>query len=386
MGSMFGVELRIHTFFVLLFAFSISYATYINVGTGRGVALWCLLLLAVAVREIARAIAAAWYGLDVRAIVFMPTGGLYTYGGAGAAPGSPAMERRMALVGPAASFLFGGLMAGVILTFAPSVDLVSLRWISPDHLLKTLVWVNLLLGAINLLPAWPLDGGRLFRSEFLQPGTTMSSRTGRLLMLLSPAIALGLILAGMIATSMWMICIGITILLAAQLEHQSFLIDGPAVANVPGAPLSAQAAAEAVTMRDVMLTDFTTLSASATLEDAMRLAGHTLQDVYPVVRGGNLVGAVSRQNIVDALETSGNSYVQGVMTRSFQTAAPGDSLVLTLRRIMGTLAGQGAQLVPIVEGERIVGIITPQNLQRSMTLLNQTRRMKLASIMTDEDR
>jgi CBS domain-containing protein len=138
-------------------------------------------------------------------------------------------------------------------------------------------------------------------------------------------------------------------------------------------------------MRDVMLTDFTTLSASATLEDAMRMAGHTLQDVYPVVRGRNLVGAVSRQNIVDALESSGNSYVQGVMTRTFQTAAPGDSLVLTLRRIMNTLAGQGAQLVPIVEGERIVGIITPQNLQRSMTMLNRTRRMKLASMGGDDD-
>jgi predicted transcriptional regulator len=61
------------------------------------------------------------------------------------------------------------------------------------------------------------------------------------------------------------------------------------------------------------------------------------------------------------------------MTRSFQTAQPDDSLVKTLRRIM---AGQGAQLVPILDGDRIVGIITPQNLAHSMGLLNARRRMR----------
>ena len=61
------------------------------------------------------------------------------------------------------------------------------------------------------------------------------------------------------------------------------------------------------------------------------------------------------------------------MTRSFQTAQPDDSLVKTLRRIM---AGKGAQLVPVLEGERIVGIITPQNLAHSMGLLNQRRKMR----------
>jgi CBS domain-containing protein len=91
------------------------------------------------------------------------------------------------------------------------------------------------------------------------------------------------------------------------------------------------------------------------------------------VRGSNLVGAVSRQGIVEALQSDGNGYVQGVMTRSFQTAQPDDSLVKTLRRIM---AGQGAQLVPVLEGDRIVGIITPQNLAHSMGMLNQRRKLR----------
>ena len=109
------------------------------------------------------------------------------------------------------------------------------------------------------------------------------------------------------------------------------------------------------------------------MEDALQRSIHSLQDVFPVVRGANLVGAVSRQGIVEALQADGNGYVQGVMTRSFQTAQPDDSLVKTLRRIA---TGQGAQLVPVMEGDRIVGIITPQNLAHSMTMLNQRRRMR----------
>jgi CBS domain-containing protein len=122
-----------------------------------------------------------------------------------------------------------------------------------------------------------------------------------------------------------------------------------------------------------MLTQFSTLSASDTLEDALQRAMHTLQDVFPVVRGGNLVGAVSRQNIMEALATGGNSYVQGVMTRNFQTALPEDSLIKTLPRIRND---QGAPLVPVMDGERIVGIVTPQNLSQSMSLLNQSRRIR----------
>ncbi|QHN04257.1 CBS domain-containing protein [Granulicella sp. WH15] len=383
-GRVLGVDLRIHTFFVLLCAFSISYATFVGVGTHRGVALWLLLLLAVAVREIARAVAATWFSLELRGILLLPTGGLLTFSPeASVRAQSPAIQRRMAMVGPIANFSFGLIMAAVILTFAPSTDLLSLRWVSPAHLLRALVWVNILLGAINLLPAWPLDGARVFRSELLPAGAGATSRSSRLLAILGPAIALILIAGGMIVVNMWMIIMGITILLGAQMESLPLL--QPVTATDDPSQPSVPTGAEAVTMRDVMLTDFTTLSASATLEDAMLHAGHTLQDVYPVVRGNNLVGAVSRQNILEALESNGNSYVQGVMTRSFQTASPNDSLVATLRRIMGTLAGQGAQLVPIVEGERIVGIITPQNLQRSMTTLNQTRRLKQATLASKQN-
>ena len=123
----------------------------------------------------------------------------------------------------------------------------------------------------------------------------------------------------------------------------------------------------AVTLRDVMLTDYTTLSASDTLEDALERAIHSLQDVFPVVRGGTIVGAVSRQSILEALTAGGNSYVQGIMARTFQTAHPDDALVTTLRRIAGT---GGTQFVSVLESERVVGIVTPNHLSHSIRLRN----------------
>jgi Zn-dependent protease/predicted transcriptional regulator len=358
-GRFLGVDVRIHTFFLLLLGLSISYASAAGATGLRGFGLWALLLLAVVVRETARAVGAAWFGLDLRSMLLLPTGGLFSYATSEATEKAetPEMQKRMAVIGPIANIGFGLLVAAMALTVAPEVNLMERPWMSPSHLLRAAVWVNLLLGLVNLLPAAPLDGGRVFRGEFARTkGGIKSSRTATGL---GPAIAVGLMIIGLLMPNMWLIMIGGFVLIGAHMENQGLLL---------------QTDVDAVRMRDVMLTQFSMLSASDTLEDALQRSVHTLQDVFPVVRGANLVGAVSRQSIVEALHADGNGYVQGVMTRSFQTAQPDDSLVKTLRRIM---AGKGAQMVPVLEGDRIVGIITPQNLAHSMGLLNQRRKMRL---------
>jgi Zn-dependent protease/CBS domain-containing protein len=372
------VEVRIHAFFLLLLAMVIGVGSINGSNTGRGFALWLLLLSAVAVRECARALAAAWYGLELSGILLLPTGGLMSYATPEATQraAEPPMEQRMAIVGPLASIVFAFFVAAIMLAFAPGVDLLQRPWITPAYLLRSMVWLNLLLGAINLLPAFPLDGGRVFRRTLAtaaaqgkgdHPSAASSSTASpamgagfrwRLGAGLGQWIAIALIVTGLLISNIWLAIMGAFVLIAAHMETQGILV---------------QSDADSVLMRDVMLTQFSTLSASDTLEDALQRAVHTLQDVFPVVRGGNLVGAVSRQSIMEALATGGNSYVQGVMTRSFHTAQPEDSLVRTLGRIT---AGQGAQLVPVMQGERIVGIVTPQNLSQSMGLLNQSRRIR----------
>lgn len=382
LGRFFGVEVRIHAFFLLLLAVAIGLGSLAGATAGRGLTLWLLLLFAVAVREVARALAAAWFGLGLGGILLLPTGGLSTYATREATQraAEPPIERRMAVVGPLANIGFGLLLAAIVLASTPGINLLQRPWIAPSHLLRAMVWLNLLLGAINLLPAFPLDGGRFFRRapatgaqegkgerRPAAPGTEAATGLGAGLGAglrwggsagLGQWIAIALIITGLLLNNMWLLIMGAFVLIAAHMESQNLLV---------------QSDSDSVLMRDVMLTQFSTLSASDTLEDALQRAVHSLQDVFPVVRGGNLVGAVSRQNIMEALATNGNSYVQGVMTRSFQTALPEDSLVNTLGRISGA---QGAQLVPVMQGERIVGIVTPQNLSQSMGLLNQSRRIR----------
>ena len=357
-GRFLGVDVRIHTFFLLLLVLAVSYGSAFGSTGGRGFALWLLLLLALIVREVARAVAAVWYGLELRSILLLPTGGLFTYATPEATEraATPEMQKRMAIIGPVANFVFGLILAAMILAVAPKINLLERPWIVPNHLLRASVWMSLLLGAVNLLPASPLDGGRVFRGEFAKARGALKGM--RAAAGLGQAIAVGLVAAGLLIPNMWLVMLGAFVMIGAHLEDQGILL---------------QSDTDSVRMRDVMLTQFSMLSASDTLEDALQNSVHTLQDVFPVVRGANLVGAVSRQGIVEALQSEGNGYVQGVMTRSFQTAGPDDSLVKTLRRIM---AGQGAQMVPVLEGDRIVGIITPQNLAHSMGLLNQRRKMR----------
>lgn len=384
-GRVFGVAVRLHAFFLLLLLLCVTWSAAIGRSIGRGLMLWMLILGAVLVREAARAMAAAWFRLDLRNVVLLPTGGIQAYSNTDSqtrAAGAR-VQKRMALVGPVASFVFGITLAGLILTVAPHVDLVGPRWVTPAHLLRSMVWLNLLLGAVNLLPAWPMDGGRVLRTtEFGKPraGSVTTepakatgdlkakpvygplSRLGRSAILfqgsqgsgifssLGPAIAVFLIVFGLLSVNWWLVVFGIGILVAAQIERQG---------------LQVQVGLDLVLVRDVMLTEFSVLSASATLEDALEHARHSLQDVFPVVRGNTVVGAIARHTILESLTGSGNGFVQGVMSRTFQTASSMEALPAALARI----PGQSAQIVPIVEGDRIVGILTPQNLSRSMSIL-----------------
>ena len=157
--------------------------------------------------------------------------------------------------------------------------------------------------------------------------------------------------------SPWLIAGGFFIAIGAQLEDQGVLF---------------QSVVDTVRMKDVMLTDFVAMSPSDTLEDAFHRSIHSLQDDFPVVRGDRVVGVVSRQSILEALRGEGNGYVQGVMTRSFQVAMPDDSLGTIIRRMRrGRMA-----LVPVAEGDRVVGVVTLQNLMHSMGPLSEQRKLR----------
>ncbi|HVJ09019.1 MAG TPA: CBS domain-containing protein [Acidisarcina sp.] len=357
LGRWMGVDVRIHTFFVLLLGFCLLYTSAMHISGPRGFGLWLLLGLAVTVREVARVLAAAYYGLKLRSILLLPIGGLYSYANPESQERStePHVQTAMAIVGPLANLCFAVVVGALIMGAAPQLNIFERPWVTPNHLIRSIVWLNLFLGFLNMVPAYPLDAGRLLRSSLSRSyGTLQANRTTNSI---GQVVALLAFIAGIVLQNPWLVMAGFFIFIGAQLEDQGVLF---------------QSVVDTVQMRDVMLTDFATLSPSDTLEDALYRSIHCLQDDFPVVRGNNLVGIVSRQRILDALRSEGNGYVQSVMSRAFQVAQPDDSLGSTIRRIT---AGRGLSLVPVTEGERIVGIVSLQNLMHSMGLLAEHRRL-----------
>jgi Zn-dependent protease len=368
LGRWFGVDLRIHTFFLLLLAFCLLSTSVAGVPALRGFMLWMLLLMVVFVREIARLILATYHGLQLRSVLLLPIGGLFSYAtpeSAERANGSR-IQALLAITGPIANLLFAAVIAGLIAGSAPGVSLLAKPWITPTHLMRSTVWLSAMLGLLNLLPAYPLDAGRILRGNMARSrgqaqATKAASGLGQgfgLLAMIAGLALLALPNTGLAAgLSPWLIMGGFFIFIGGQLEDQGVMF---------------QSVVETVRMKDVMLTEFSTMSPSDTLADALYKAIHSLQDEFPVVRGANLVGVVSKQGILQALRTDGNGYVQSIMSRTFQVAEPEDSLGLMIRRI----AGGRMSLVPIAQAGRIVGIVTWQNLSNSMGLLAEHRRFE----------
>jgi CBS domain-containing protein/Zn-dependent protease len=356
LGRWLGVELRIHTFFLLLAVVCLGLSA--SDGVGRGLVLFMTLVLAVVVREVARLLVAAWLGLRLRAIVLLPIGGLFAY----ATPESQQMATQgmgqfaLAFAGPLANGAAALILAATFIGAGGSVNMVSQPWISAAHLLRSLVWMQAGLGFLHLLPAYPLDCGRLVRGAFVR--THGAGPAGRAATGLGQLLALTAMIGGMLLHSPWLIIAGFFIMIGAQIEDQGVFF---------------QTVVDTVQMREVMLTDFATLSPSDTLADALARCVHSLQEDFPVVRGPQLVGIVSRQRIVDALRSEGNGYVQSVMSRAFQVARPDDTLGATIRRLT---AGRGLALIPVTDSGRVVGIVSVQNLMSSMTLLAEQRRLE----------
>jgi CBS domain-containing protein/Zn-dependent protease len=351
-----GVEMRVHVFFPLLMVVCLGLSG--SDGVWRGLGLFFVLVAAVAVRETARLMVAAWLGLRLRAILLLPIGGLFAYTDPESQESSSqgGGQFAMALAGPLANVATALLLAAAFLGASGDIKLFDQPWISPAWLLRSMVWMQAGLGVLHLLPAYPLDGGRLLRSGFARNHGFAPS--GRAAAGLGQVLALAAVVAGMLLHDYWLSFAGFFIMIGAQVEDQGVFF---------------QSVVDTVHMREVMLTDFATLSPSDTLADALTRCVHSLQEDFPVVRGPQLVGIISRQRIVEALRNEGNGYVQAAMSKAFQVARPEDTLGTTIRRLQ---TGCGLSLIPVTDSGRVVGIVSVQNLMGAMSLLAEQRRME----------
>jgi len=363
-GRVFGIELRIHlTFlFLLIFVSLTESAGRTQVNIGRVLALVGIIFGCVVLHELSHAIMGIQAGVPAKAIVLLPIGGvtLLDEMQQPIEPGALTWKRdvRIALAVPVVNLVMAFAVSSILLAVAPEIQLWTKPYVNSGNLPRSLVWANLWLGLLHLLPAYPMDGGRVLRALFSRHMDPV--RATRRAVTIGQAFATLFMLVGML-WNIWLTMIGFFLFIAAQLEERSAVF---------------QSVLETVRLEDVMLTDFATLSPADTLEDALEKAVHSLQDDFPVIRGSDMVGVISKQKILQALRAEGNGYVQSVMNRIFEVAQKKESLASAFRK----LSARNLSIIPVVEDQRLVGIVTLQNLRHSMTLLAESRKLRKTAL------
>jgi Zn-dependent protease/CBS domain-containing protein len=359
-GRIFGVEIRIHLSFLLLlvFVWAMEQHARNSISSWRGVALLAIVFGSVVLHELGHALVGKHSGVPPKGIVLLPIGGVTIFDEA--QPEIPAnwkRDARIAAAGPIVNFLIAGMAAVVLRVAIPYDHLWADPYVTSLNLPHCLVWANLWLGIFNLLPAYPMDGGRVLRALFSRTMDPVGAT--RRAVSIGRGFAIAFMLVGL--WNQWFAIVGLFLFIAAQIEDRSAVF---------------RSVLETVRLEDIMLTDFATLSPADTLEDALDKAVHSLQDDFPVIRGGDMVGVVSRQKILQTLRREGNGYVQAVMNRLFDVAQKTESLSSAFRK----LSARNLSIIPIVENQQLVGIVTLQNLMHSMALLAETRKLRKAAL------
>jgi CBS domain-containing protein len=356
-GRWLGVHVRVHVSLFLLLALAAGYSAVATGSIMRGLALWLALCAAVIVREVARAITAAYGGAPARALFLLPVGGVMALAPrqSGAAP---ANTRLITAIGSAANFTAALVLLGFAYGIDPRVSLLAQPWITIEHVLRSAVWLQVVVGAVNLIPASALPSRRLLRPKAAaaaKPVAKPSPLSPRPAFGFATAFALALMLSGLVFAMLWPFLLGLTLLFTSYLNRAA------------GA-----GAVEAmnVTVRDVMLTEYRPLNANTTLRDALLQATHTVHDLFPVLRGERLVGWISRGSLTTKLQLEGDGFLQGAMSRSLQMAQPGEKIGDALRRA----AALGAsEFIPVVEDGAMIGMLTPGSLERAVGQLRLAR-------------
>ncbi len=344
-----GSEIRIHLTFLILLVW-IGFAEYFSGGAAaavNGVAFIIAIFACVVLHELGHALAARRYGISTPDITLLPIGGLARLS---RIPEKPAEEIVIAIAGP----LVNVAIAVILIALGAHFDLATVAAIekSTPGFLTRLAAVNIWLVLFNLIPAFPMDGGRVLRALLAfrmgrRRATDLAARIGQGL-----AFAFGFL--GLMSANVLLVFIAIFVYLAAASE---------------AGDVGMREAARRVPVDRAMVRVFETLGPNATVDDAAEALLRTTQHEFPVVDGGgHLRGFLSRNAMIAALKASGpETPVIDVMSREVPTVAAGQPLDMAIRLMQEKQASEVA--VTDADG-RFVGYVSRENLAEFVMVEN----------------
>ncbi len=343
-GSFKGTAVRIHVTFLLLLGW-IGFAAFQR---GGAVAARDSLLFIVAIffcvvlHEFGHILTARRYGIVSTEITLLPIGGVADME---RMPDKPGQELLIALAGPAVNVV----IAVALILFLGAVDLSDAIEIGDPsvNLLKRLAAVNIFLAAFNLIPAFPMDGGRVLRAALSiwigkERATRIAAQIGQ-----GFAFLLGFI--GLFGNPL-LLFIAIFVYIAAASEAQM---------------TSLSEAARGLKAADAMETRIAVIDRGSTVREAIDILLATSQDEFPVVDASRrLSGFLSRSNIVEALRDSDpGGPITPFMRQEPETIGVGDSIDAALPRLTG------GEAVGVIDADgRLLGLLTRQSLAEIMMI------------------
>ena len=339
-----GVPVRFHFTFVLLMIFLVVSAFSGESGKAYS---WFLggLFASVLLHEIAHAVTARGFGERTIEIVMFPIGGVTRM----ERTPRPTAELWISLAGP----LFNLVIAAAILIFmAGSHRTISFQFgewlnLTDADILPRIAFANVLLAGFNLIPAFPMDGGRAMRAllSYIWPedeATRLAAWMGR-------ALAISLGLYGLIAGQFILVFMAMFIYLGALQE---------------GVAARGRQLTQGIPVRAAMMTRFETLGHGDCVRDAANLLLATSQEDFPVMHGEQVIGLLGRTGMIRALANEGaEAYVAGVMERDYLVLEPN----LDLADVLPLMARAG-HCALVMDHGRLLGLLTTDNLSEFLML------------------
>jgi Zn-dependent protease len=353
-GTIAGIGVYMHATFLLLILFILG--LYLHQGrTLEGALAGTLFILVIfaciVLHELGHALTARKYGIRTRDITLLPIGGLARLE---RMPDVPIQELWVALAGPAVNAaIAGGLYVATLITgISPQVQ--PFHWAGGSFLNRLMV-VNLWLLGFNLIPAFPMDGGRVLRAvlatrmEYTM-ATVLASRIGQ-------AIAFVFGFVGLF-TDPFLLFIALFVWMGAEQEAAMVQVH----TSMGGIPV-----------QRAMLTEFHTLNPDDPLQTAI---DHTLggwQQDFPVVFGDHVLGVLTREGVLRAIAQHGSDvHVRDVMNREFTTVDSHDMLESALV----VLHDCKCRSLPVIHDGQLVGMLTTDNVGEFLMIQSALRRAR----------
>ncbi len=338
-----GVPVRLHFTFILLLIFLLV----TGLGSDQSATSYILYVLAifasVLLHELGHALVGWHHGIRTVEIVLFPIGGISRLD-----RNPPARnEFWIALAGPMVNLLIAGGLFGALAAQHRLTGITSLLEPKDSNLLQRIAAGNLILAAFNLLPAFPMDGGRILRSLLSrfqddESATRTAALAGRML-----AFAMGLF--GLLTMHFMVVFIAFFVYLGAAQE---------------GAAAMGRQLTHGIPVRAAMVTQYRTLSHGDTVRDAANLLLATSQQDFPVVHGTQVIGLLGRNALLRAMAVEGpDAYVAGVMDRDYATLSP----EMDLAEVLPAMAQAGSCAL-VMQGEDLLGLLTSENLSQFLLL------------------